>query len=67
MFQKTGLTYRTFLSIAEASGLDPEDPHMKELYRYLREILPGLKRIEEIDLAEIEPMPFPPHPHFENE
>jgi len=59
---EAGFSYETFLSIARVSGLDVENPHMRELYDYLREILPGLKRIEDLDLSGVEPMSFPRHP-----
>jgi hypothetical protein len=49
----------TFLSIAKAFGLDIDDPHIEELYTYVRKILPTLKCIEELDLRNIEPViPF---------
>ena len=59
MVKKFWLSRKTFLKIAEASGLDTGDPHMEELYTYLQNVLPGLKKIEELDLIGIEPsMPF---------
>jgi Asp-tRNA(Asn)/Glu-tRNA(Gln) amidotransferase C subunit len=45
----------TFLSLAEAFGLDIEDPHMEELYRYIQNVLPSLRSIEELDLTDLEP------------
>jgi Asp-tRNA(Asn)/Glu-tRNA(Gln) amidotransferase C subunit len=56
MAEKTGLSRKVFLSIAEASGLDIKDPHMKELYSYLQQILPGLRSIEKLDLTGVEPL-----------
>ena len=38
------------------------DPHIEELYAYVRKILPTLKRVEELDLTDMEPwMPLPFH------
>ncbi len=45
-----------FLSMAEAFGLDIKDPHMEELYAYVQKILPILKRVEELDLTDLEPV-----------
>jgi Asp-tRNA(Asn)/Glu-tRNA(Gln) amidotransferase C subunit len=59
MVKKFWLSRETFLKIAEASSLDTGDPHMEELYTYLQNVLPGLKKVEELDLIGIEPsMPF---------
>jgi len=55
MAKKFWLSRKAFLKIAEASGLDTGDPHMEELYTYLRNVLPGLKKVEELDLTGIEP------------
>ena len=56
------LSKETFLSIAEAAGLDVHDvAHMEELYAYIQGVLPGLKAIHGLDLAKIEPaMVFTP-------
>jgi Asp-tRNA(Asn)/Glu-tRNA(Gln) amidotransferase C subunit len=56
MAKKFWLSRETFLEIAEAAGLDTGDPHMEELYAYLQNVLPGLKRIEELDLTGMEPI-----------
>lgn len=59
MAEKTESSYEVFISRAQSLGLDAEDPHMKELFDYLQEVLPGLKKIEGLDLTGIEPMiPF---------
>jgi Asp-tRNA(Asn)/Glu-tRNA(Gln) amidotransferase C subunit len=59
MVKKFWLSRKAFLKIAEASGLDTGDPHIEELYTYLQNVLPGLKKVEELDLIGIEPnMPF---------
>ncbi len=55
MAEKTILSRETFRHIAEASGLDIEDAHVEELYGYLRQILPGLRSIEQLDLTGVEP------------
>lgn len=55
MAKKFWLSRETFLKIAEASGLDTRDPHMEDLYAYLQNVLPGLKKIEELDLTSMEP------------
>lgn len=46
-----------FLSIARASGLDVKDPHMEELYGFVSKVLPGLRIIDRLDLAHVEPLP----------
>jgi Asp-tRNA(Asn)/Glu-tRNA(Gln) amidotransferase C subunit len=61
MTEKTELKREAFLSMAKAFGLDINDPHIEELYAYVQKILPTLKRIEELDLTDMEPvMPFTP-------
>ena len=56
MTAEDGMSKETFLRMAEASGLDVrDDSHMEELYSYLQSVLPGLKLIQELDLAEVEP------------
>ena len=49
----------TFLSMAEEAGLKAEGPHLEELYVYARDVLPGLKILEELDLQDVEPMSSP--------
>jgi len=48
-----------FISMAKEFGLDINDPHIEELYTYVQKILPTLRRIEELDLTDIEPV-MPP-------
>ena len=56
MASEQGLTKETFLRIAEVSGLDvSDDAHMEELYAYVQGLLPGLKSLDELDLADVEP------------
>jgi hypothetical protein len=55
------LNKELFLSMAKAFGLDINDPHIEELYAYVQKILPTLRRIEELDLTDMEPvMPLTP-------
>ena len=55
MTEKNELNREGFLSMAKAAGLDIQDPHMEELYRYVQDLLPSLKGIHELDLTGIEP------------
>ena len=56
MAEKFRLTREDFLTIAKASALDTADPqHMEELYSFLQSVLPGLKKIERLDLTGFEP------------
>jgi hypothetical protein len=50
------LNKEIFLSVAKAYGLDTEDPHIEELYVYAKDVLPGLKAMEDLDLNDIEPI-----------
>ena len=50
------LTKEMFLSIAKASGLDTEDPHMEELFAFVRKVLPSLSIIDQLDLTDVEPL-----------
>ena len=52
----------SFLSLAREAGIDANDNHMKELYDYIRVILPGLRAIDELDLTGVDPamVYFPP-------
>ena len=51
-----------FLSLAQEAGLDVDDPHMRELYDYIRLVLPGLRAVDELDLTGVDPamVYFPP-------
>ncbi|MFB3884165.1 MAG: amidase [Thermodesulfobacteriota bacterium] len=49
------LTKEDFISVSKVFGLNINDPHMEELYVYVRKILPTLKRIEELHLTDMEP------------
>jgi hypothetical protein len=50
------LDRRTFLSVAEAFGLEADASHMEDLYAYVQGVLPGLKCIRDLDLTGIEPL-----------
>ena len=50
---------KTFLNMAEEAGWKAEDPHLEDLYVYARDVLPGLRILEELDLQDVEPMAFP--------
>ena len=58
MTEKNELDKGAFLSMAKAFGLDTNDPHIEDLYGYVKKILPSLKPIEELNLEDIEPV-FP--------
>lgn len=55
--------WESFLSMAQEAGLDVDDPHMRELYDYIRVLLPGLRAVDELDLTGVAPamVYFPPH------
>jgi len=57
------LSYEEFLSLAKTLGLNVEGPHWKELFTYIQEVFPGLRKIEELDLSNLEPV-TPPSPLF---
>ncbi|MCJ7642830.1 MAG: hypothetical protein MUO29_13145 [Desulfobacterales bacterium] len=61
MEEKIWFSKQIFLKMSEAYGLDPRDPHMEELYAYLQNVLPGLKVLEKLDVADVEPR-VPLHP-----
>lgn len=56
MAEKHELNKEAFLSMAKTFGLDINDPHIEELYTYVQKILPTLKRVEELDLTDMEPV-----------
>jgi hypothetical protein len=59
MDKRAWLDRETFFRIAEGAGLKTGDPHLDELYRYVRDVLPGLRGIDELDLKDVEPMSSP--------
>jgi len=60
MTKTTQFNKEIFLSMAKAFGLDIHEPHTEELYTYVEKIMPGLKRFEELDLTDLEPVILPP-------
>jgi hypothetical protein len=50
MSEERGFSRETFLYLAERAGLDIDDPHMEELYAYVKMILPRLKGVDESDI-----------------
>ena len=54
--------WESFLSSAKDAGLDVQDPHMRDLYDYIRLVLPGLLVVDELDLTGVDPATvyFPP-------
>ena len=55
MTREIALSKDTFLCIAEASGLNPRDPHMEELYSYVQSALPPFRSLDRLDLNDLEP------------
>ena len=56
MADELPMSKEMFLRIAEVSGLDVKDEaHMEELYTYLQGVLPGLRKVDELDLTNVEP------------
>jgi aspartyl-tRNA(Asn)/glutamyl-tRNA(Gln) amidotransferase subunit A len=53
--ENTELQREAFLSAAKSFGLNVHDPHIEELYAYVQKILPILKRIEALELKDLEP------------
>ena len=57
------LTREAFLYLAKEAGLDSASPHMDELLGYVRAALDGLRPLQDIDVADVEPdMAFIPDP-----
>lgn len=53
---ESDLSYESFLTIAEASGLDRSDTgHMEQLYVVVQGVLPFRRDIEALDLINVEP------------
>lgn len=49
------LTREAFDYLAQAAGLDLNDPHLEELYPYARNALAGMARLAKIDVTGMEP------------
>jgi hypothetical protein len=56
MEERSRLSKETFLSMAEASGLDTKDPSIEDLYAYVENVFPNFKVSEQIDLTNAEPL-----------
>ncbi len=60
------LTRENFDYLARAAGLDVKDPHMEELFPYVRNALAGIERLAGIDVAGDEPaLAFSPAQPFQ--
>ena len=58
MADEAVLSLETFLKIAETSGLDVNDqPHMDELYAFLQTLIPTLRKVRKLGVADAEPAP----------
>ena len=55
MTQENPLTWEAFIFLAGEAGLDPQDPHMEELFPYVQNVLGGWAGLHEIDTADFEP------------
>ena len=59
MATDTTMTYDAFLSLAKDVGLDtsPEtgEPHMQELYSYVKAVLASLRSLDGLDVSHAEP------------
>lgn len=55
MPEENPLSRETFDYLAQAAGLNLADPHLDELYPYVRNALAGMGRLEQIEVAGIEP------------
>ena len=49
------LSKEDFLRMAQMVGLDTKDPHMEELYPYVKSVLKSLEPLDEIDVGDVEP------------
>jgi Asp-tRNA(Asn)/Glu-tRNA(Gln) amidotransferase C subunit len=56
MEDRRRLSKETFLSMAEASGLDTKDSSIEDLYAYVENVFPSFKASEQIDLTNAEPL-----------
>jgi Asp-tRNA(Asn)/Glu-tRNA(Gln) amidotransferase C subunit len=61
MADQHNLSKDDVLYVAKTYGLDTDPPHIDELLTYLQKIIPSFTTLEELDLADIEPiMKFKP-------
>lgn len=49
------LDKESFIHMAKMHGLDPNDPHLDEVYPWVKETLKAIERLDELDLAGVEP------------
>lgn len=54
----------TFNSMAKEFGLRADESHMEELFIYVQKIWPTLKRLDELNLTDLEPF-IPSYPFKE--
>jgi hypothetical protein len=50
------LSKDTFLSMAEAFGLDMDGSHTEDLYSYVQSVFPALRCVRDLDLTGLEPV-----------
>ena len=62
MATPTPMDREAFSRLAADAGLNPETPHMDELFPYVLAVLDSLKSLHDLDVTAIEPdMAFEPH------
>ncbi len=44
-----------FIEMIKSFGLNLDDTHLDELFTYVQKILPQLKKIEELNIKDLEP------------
>ena len=63
MSSEAQLTWEGFLFLAQEAGLDPNSPHMEELYPYVQSVLADMAPLRAMDVSDTEPdMAFVPNP-----
>ncbi len=55
MNERNPLTREAFNYLAKGAGLNPDDPHMDELFPYVQAALAGIERLAEIVVDDHEP------------
>ncbi len=62
MATPTPMSKEAFSRLAADAGLNPETPHMDELFPYVQAVLDSLKSLHDLDVTAFEPdMAFEPH------
>lgn len=56
MTQRPELTKEAFLAIVAQVGLDPNDPHMDDLYPEVKGLVQRLATVDEIDTSGVDPI-----------